>query len=112
MSLMVTRIRRGAKAHVYLREWRKHLSLKAQAMADRLEIERESYYRLERNPRTLSLGEVVELADAMGIEPGRLFHPPHGDDRPSIDEIVADVPSADREVVVDLARSMQKRAAR
>lgn len=104
MSPMVTRIRKGAKPPVYLREWRKHLKLKAEAMAERLEIERESYYRLERNPKTFSLGEVVELADAMGIEPAFLFHPPPAPERPSIDLLVKDAPDEQRALVVDLAR--------
>lgn len=107
---MVTRIRKGAKAPVYLREWRKHLGLKAEAMAERLEIERESYYRLERNPKTLSVGEVIELADAMGIEPGNLWHLPLASREPSVDLMIKDAPADQRELVIDLARSVQKRA--
>lgn len=109
MSHMVTRIRRGAKTHVYLREWRKHLKVGAIAMAERLEIERESYYRLEREPGKLSVAEVIELASAMGIEPTQLFHPPETAARPSIDAMVEDLDDDDRGVVMDLARSMQRR---
>lgn len=106
------RIRKGAKPHVYLREWRRHLKVRAIAMAERLEIERESYYRLEREPEKLSVGEVVALADAMGIEPSRLFHPPATEERPSIDAIAEDFDDEDRGVVMDLAKSIEKRRAR
>jgi len=107
------RIRRGAKAHVYLREWRVYLQesgnpgLTAVAMADRLEIERESYYRLERNPKTLSVAEVAELADAMGIDPQRLWEPPPEAGkklRPSLDAIVKGVPDDQAEGFADMLR--------
>lgn len=109
MSLMndTPRIRKGAKPHVYLREWRKHKKLKAVAMAERLEIERESYYRLEREPQTLSVAEVMELAEAIGIEPKSLWEPPPEagkPPRPSLDAIVQDLPSPQVEGFADMLR--------
>lgn len=113
MSLMIERIRKGAKAHVYLREWREYLQktgktgLTAIAMAERLEIERESYYRLERNPKTLSVAEVAELADAMGIDPQRLWEPPPEVGkkvRPSLDAIVKGVDDEQAEGLADMLR--------
>jgi transcriptional regulator with XRE-family HTH domain len=104
---MVTRIRRGAKAHVYLREWRKAKGVHATAMADRLEIERESYYRLEREPQTLSVAEVMELADALGIDAPLLWQPPPESGQPtrvSLDAIVADLPTAQVEGLADMLR--------
>ncbi len=109
MSLMIERIRKGAKAHVYLREWREHLHLRAVDMAERLEIERESYYRLERNPKTLSVAEVVEIADHMGIDPQRLWEPPPERDAPpriSLDAIVKDAPEAQIEGLADMLRKV------
>lgn len=107
MSHMIARIRKGAKPHVYLREWRKYKDVKAPAMADRLEIERESYYRLEREPFKLSVAELVELADALGIDHRRLFSPPPPPGlrpRPSLDEIVQDQPDAQVEGLADMLR--------
>jgi transcriptional regulator with XRE-family HTH domain len=104
---MVTRIRKGAKAHVYLREWRKYKNVHATAMADRLEIERESYYRLEREPHTLSVQEVMELADALGIDAPLLWQPPPDAGKPprvSLDAIVADLPTAQVEGLADMLR--------
>lgn len=97
---MIDRIRKGAKPHVYLREWRKYKNVRAPEMADRLGIERESYYRLERQPYTLSVAELLELADALGIEHKRFWAPPPEPGlipRPSLDEIVAETP--DHQVV-------------
>lgn len=109
MSLMIDRIRKGAKAHVYLREWREHLGLRAVDMAERLEIERESYYRLERNPKTLSVAEVVEIAEYMGLEAQRLWEPPPSPDskpRISLDAIVKDAPEAQIDGLADMLRKV------
>lgn len=105
---MVTRIRKGAKRHVYLREWRKHKDVKAERLAERLEIERESYYRLEREPRKLSLGEVVELADALGIEPQQLFGPPEAPE--SLDLIIQEAPQEQRDMALDIVKRLVGRA--
>lgn len=113
MSPMVTRIRKGTKAHIYLREWRKHIretvnaTLTASAMADRLGIERESYYRLERDPSKLSVAEVMELADTLSIEPQKMWEPPPEPGhrpRPSLDAIVRDTPDAQVEGLADMLR--------
>lgn len=104
---MVPRIRRGVAPHVYLREWRKAKNIRATDMADRLGIERESYYRLERNTGKLSLEEVYELADALGIDHHKLWTvppPPGLRPRPSLDEIVADVPDSQVEGLADMLR--------
>lgn len=107
MSQMITRIRKGAKAHVYLREWRKYKGVKATTMADRLEIERESYYRLERNPKTLSVAEVTELAEALGIDAPDMWGPPPEIGQPprtSLDAIVKDMPESQVAGFADMLR--------
>lgn len=72
-AAMVTRIRKGARSRTFLREWRKHRGLDAVTIAGRLGIERESYYRWEREPNRINLGEISALADALGIEPEHLW---------------------------------------
>lgn len=107
MSLMIDRIRRGARPHVYLREWRKAKGLKAPDMAERLGIERESYYRLERKPFTLSVAELLELADALGISHQRLWQlPPEPGiiPRQSLDAIVEGQPDREVEGLADMLR--------
>lgn len=104
---MVPRIRKGSTPHVYLREWRKAKNIGAPDMADRLGIERESYYRLERNTGKLSVEEVYELADALGIDHRRLWTlppPPGLRPRPSLDEIVADSSDDQVEGLADMLR--------
>lgn len=119
MSLMSDRIRKGAKPHVYLREWRKYIqktvnaTLNANAMADRLDIERESYYRLERKPHTLSVAELVEIAEAFGIDHRRLWEPPPEPGKPlrkSLDEVVADKPDTEVEGLAEMLRRAVGRA--
>jgi transcriptional regulator with XRE-family HTH domain len=105
--MALDRIRKGARPHVYLREWRKYKALRAPDMADRLGIERESYYRLERNPFTLSVAELVELADALGIDHRSLWGPPPEPGtipRVSLDAIVEGTPDAQVEGLADMLR--------
>jgi transcriptional regulator with XRE-family HTH domain len=104
---MIDRIRKGAKPHVYLREWRKYKNLRAPDMAGRLGIERESYYRLERQPYTLSVAELLELADALGIDHKSLWGPPPEPGlrpRPSLDDIVAETSDTQVEGLADMLR--------
>lgn len=107
MSLMIERIRRGAKPHVYLREWRKARNVRAPDMAERLGIERESYYRLERQPYTLSVAELLELAEALGIDHQQFWRPPPAPGvapRPSLDAIVQETPDTQVEGLADMLR--------
>jgi len=105
---MVTRIRKGTRPRVFLREWRTAKGVKATAMAERLEIERESYYRLEREPYKLSIGEVVELADALGIDPKQIFGPPEVPE--SLDLLVQDASDAERATAVDIVKRLVNKA--
>lgn len=101
---MVTRIRKGSRRHVFLREHRKAKELSAIRMADRLGIERESYYRLERHPEKLSAGELAELADALNIEPEALWRPPEGP--PSIDALLRDAPDDLKDMAADIVKRL------
>jgi transcriptional regulator with XRE-family HTH domain len=104
---MNDRIRKGTKAPVYLRAWREFKNVRAVDMAERLGVERESYYRLERKPHTLSIAELLELGDALGVDHRRLFEPPPPSGlrpRPSLDEIVRDTPDSQVEGLADMLR--------
>lgn len=103
---MVTRIRKSVKARVYLREWRKKLGIDAVTLAGRLEIERESYYRLEREPLKLSAGELMKLEEAMNLAPGQLWRMPGTPEIPSLDEIVQNAPPDIRDMAADVVRRM------
>ena len=60
----------------YLREWRLFMGTKAVDLAIALDIERESYYRLERNWWTLQVGQQEIIAKTIGIKPEQLWFPP------------------------------------
>lgn len=68
---------KAAPRPIYLREWRKFMGVKAVVLAQLLEIERESYYRLERETYRINLAELSQLADEIGIRPDQFWwHPP------------------------------------
>lgn len=100
MPAMVTRIRKGATPRVYLREHRKAKNLRAIDMAERLGIEEKSYYRLEREFLTLNAREMIELADALGLDkPEDLWRPPGGP--PSIDAMIQDADDETKAAIAD-----------
>lgn len=64
-------------------------------LAIALDIERESYYRLERNWWTINLGEMDTIARVIGIKPTQLWFPPPEkgqQERVSLDELLEDIP--------------------
>lgn len=96
---MVTRIHKGFKGTLFLKEHRKAKRVTAEAMAGRLGIERESVHRLERVPERLSYEKQVEYAEALGIEPEDLRYPPG---RPSLDGLVKKAPPELQTMVADV----------
>jgi DNA-binding XRE family transcriptional regulator len=56
----------------HLKGWRKFKGVKAVDLAEALDIERESYYRLEKNWWTISVKEIDVLAERIGVEPGQI----------------------------------------
>ena len=74
-------------------------------MAARLDIERESYYRLLREPHRINLKRLQQLADAMGhnMTAQHFFGPP---ERPSVDALLESADDHTRETVVNLARRL------
>jgi DNA-binding XRE family transcriptional regulator len=99
---MVTNIRRGARPHLYLREHRKARGLSAEYMAGRLDMERESLLRLEREARTrCTPDKQAQYADALGIEPAALWRPPGGI---SVDSMLAEAPADFRDMIVETVK--------
>lgn len=70
------------------------MGTKAIDLAVALDIERESYYRLERNWWTINTGELNTIADTIGIKPSQLWFPPpkEGQERVSLDDLIEDMP--------------------
>jgi hypothetical protein len=82
----------------YLRDWRKFMGTKAVELAIALDIERESYYRLERDWWTISAGEMDIIASTIGIKPNQLWFPPPAKGREvvSLDDLIESIPDETR----------------
>lgn len=60
-----------------------------------LDIERESYYRLEREWWTVSTGEQDILAKVIGVKPSQFWFPPPEkgqQERLTVEELLEDIP--------------------
>lgn len=114
VPLMVTKRARSPQEitlttpRLYLREWRKYREIRSQEMAERLQIERESVYRLEREQWRVSADDMLIYAQACKIEPARLWTLPGGI---SLDELLHVLPEESQSIAVDMAAGILKRFA-
>ena len=93
----------------YLREWRNFMGTKVVDLAEALDIARESYYRLEREPWRINLGEVDILAKTIGVKPSQFRFPPPTagtNQRISLDDLLEDVPEDIRAMAINAVRGM------
>lgn len=93
----------------YLREWRNFMGTKVLDLAEALDIARESYYRLEREPWRINLGEVDILAKTIGVKPSQFRFPPPSEgtnQRISLDDLLEDVPEDVRAMAINAVRGM------
>lgn len=87
----------------YLREWRRFMGSKAIDCAEALDIERESYLRLERETWRLNLAEVEILAKVIGVKSSQFRFPPPEKGQPvlaSLDEMLEEAPENLRPVAI------------
>ncbi len=89
---MVTRIGPSAPIRHFLKEWREKKGLTQQQLADRLPAGddgkatgKDQVSRWERSKRGMTMDVQAALAEALGIDPGALFHDP---EQPSIDSLL------------------------
>ena len=88
---------------LYLREWRKFMGkISAVTCADDLEIERESYLRLEREPWRITVPELDIIAKTIGVTPSQLRFPPPKEGQT--------VPQTLDEMIEDASETVQKMA--
>lgn len=95
--------------NIYLREWRKFMGTGILDLAEALDIERESYYRLERETYRISLGEIDILAGVLGVRPSQLwFMPPApgATKKISLDDLLEDMPENVQQMAVNAVRGM------
>lgn len=108
---MVTRIRKGTPARIWLAEWMEHKHLDAEQMADRVGIERESFYRWLREPKRINLEKLGDIAFALGLDdPGMLLYPPPPKDTPkrppSLDKLIAGKPEDVQALAFEVVRRL------
>lgn len=75
-------------------------------MGEKLGIERESVYRLEREPWRVNSDKQAEWAHALDLEPEDLWRPPG---TPSLDSLVKSAPDELRAMAADIVRRLVER---
>lgn len=101
---MVTRPK--LKRRLFLKEHREAQGISATLMGVKLGIERESVYRLEREPWRVNSRKQAEYAHALGIEPEDLWRAPG---TPSLDAMVSSAPDEIRAMAADIVRRLVER---
>jgi DNA-binding XRE family transcriptional regulator len=92
-----------AKRRLFLQEHRKEKGVSAATMAERMGIERESVYRIERESWRVNSDRQIAYAEALGIEPEDLWRPPS---TPSLDAIVKSAPVEVQILAADIVRRL------
>jgi transcriptional regulator with XRE-family HTH domain len=108
---MVTRIHKHAKPRLYLREHREAKGIDAPRMAERMGMERESLYRLEREWHRCAPTKQLQYADALGIDVTDLWFPPGEKPVPVLDSIVEAEPEATKALARDILTQLVGRKA-
>lgn len=81
-------------------------------LADALDIERQSYHRLETNWWTINAGEMDIIAKVIGIKPSQLWFPPPKNGQPetkTLDELMEDIPEDMQPAAILALRGMAQR---
>lgn len=81
-------------------------------LAEALDIERQSYHRLETNWWTINAGEMDKIAKVIGIKPSQLWFPPpvNGQtEHKTLDELMEDIPEDMQPAAILALRGMAQR---
>ena len=80
---------------LYLKEWRRHVGMTQQVLADRLEVSKTLISELETGAQRWNVDHLGELAFALGIEPDDLLRAP--DAPPDLQLVWQRIPAHERE---------------
>lgn len=98
------------KGPPYLREHREARDMSAEDMGDKVGMERESVYRVEREPWRLDTGEKrQQWANALGKQWKELLSLPNEPWAPSIDKLIEDKPVEVQQDAYELVKTWLKR---
>lgn len=100
-------IRKGARLHYYIKEHIEAKGLNGDKVAARMGLaSRASVWKLDKEQHRLSPEKVLRVAAALDMHPNELLFPPG---TPSLDAEVADATPEQRELAVNLIRSVMGR---
>lgn len=102
---MIARIRKHTPPRLYLREWRNHVGLTQEQLADRLDTYKGQISNYENGKRDLDSGVQASIAEALGIDVPDLYRSP---DRPSADALLRDEPADFRDEVIGMIQAMKR----
>lgn len=94
---------RHMSARLYIKEWREHLGLTQEGVAEKLGVRPATISRYENydpedpQGRAISVPQLMALADAYGISPVDLYRPP---EQPSLDALLVKHPHAPADAAV------------
>lgn len=102
---MVTRIHKSVRRRLFLKEHREAKKVGPEVMAGRLNIDRVSVHRWEREPQRMTPGKQEAYAHALGLEPEDLWRPPG---TPSVDSLLARAPDELRQKAAEMVAILLK----
>lgn len=104
---MVTKIRKGARLHLYITEWREYRGLTLEQLGGRCGVERNTVWRWENQQHRLNPIKQAQIAEALDLAPEELWHPPP---RRSLDAMVKDESEDVQAMAADIVSRLVKRA--
>jgi hypothetical protein len=104
----IPRIRKGAKAHAYIKEWMDHLGVSDETMAGRIGVaSRTTVWKRYTEQHRLDMGKIQEFADALGISRSQLNYPPGVQ---SLDALVENATPEQRKIAAELILTVLRQA--
>lgn len=101
-GMATDRIRKGARPHLYIKEWMERLEVTDDMMAGRLGLSsRSAVWKRYKEQHRMDMGKAQEFADALDIPLSQLFYPPGTQ---SLDAIAKDAKPAEREKAAEMLR--------
>ena len=97
------------RVKLYVREWRKLMGVSAVDCAVALDIERESYLRLERETWRITVAEMDVIADTIGVKSSQMRFPPPASGQPeriSLDELIEGEPDIVQQAAIRSVRGI------